>query len=290
MRSPWIPEKVQVHTLFDMLTEERRRRLQQERESYETLYSRQSQKLARIRNALIIETDPSRMFQYEHNIEEGENELKKFGDRLNEIEAELSLGTDSNIKIIQQKILILAAIPQPHNLRLDKEMREIRGAMERARNRDLFEIYERTAVRSEDIRRAIAELSPQIVHFCGHGMEDGSLVLEDDGGNQKPVSPEGLAALFQLHAKYVNCVLLNACYSEASAKAISQYINYTIGMNQPIQDRAAIVFAQGFYDGLGYKNSDNEGIFKRAFDEGMIAMKMENIMQGQIPVFKKKVI
>ena len=58
-------------------------------------------------------------------------------------------------------------------------MREIRAAIERATRRDLFEIDARTAVRSQDIRRAIAEVRPQIVHICGHGMEDGSLVLED---------------------------------------------------------------------------------------------------------------
>ena len=167
-------------------------------------------------------------------------------------------------------------------------MREIRAAIERATRRNLFEIHERTAVRPQDIRRAIAEVRPQIVHFCGHGMENGSLVLEDDAGNHKPVSPEALATLFKLHAEYVNCVLLNACYSEKSAQAISQYINYTIGMNQPIQDQAAIVFAQGFYDGLGYKKLDNQDTFQRAFDEAMAAIQMENLVQGQIPVLMTK--
>ncbi|MFN7851534.1 MAG: effector-associated domain EAD1-containing protein [Dolichospermum sp.] len=185
-----------------------------------------------------------------------------------------------------QKILILTAIP--HGLRLDKEIREIESAIRRATNRDLFEIRVITAVRPQDIRRAIAEEQPQIVHFCGHGLEDGSLVLEDDRGNNQPVAPEGLASLFRSHADYVRCVLLNACYSEKPAVAISQYIDYVIGMNNPIQDSAAIEFARGFYDGLGYKNSGNQDVFQRAFDEGIVAIKMENILQGAIPVLKKK--
>jgi hypothetical protein len=184
-----------------------------------------------------------------------------------------------------QKILILAAIP--HGLRLDKEIRSIEEAIRRATNRDLFEIKVRTAVRPQDIRRAIAEEQPSIVHFCGHGEKDGSLLLEDDGGNNKPVAPEGLASLFKLHADYVKCVLLNACYSEKPAVAISQYINYVIGMNNPIQDSAAIEFAKGFYDGLGYKISNNQDVFQRAFDEGMVAIEMENLSQGSIPVLKK---
>ncbi|HYX13361.1 MAG TPA: CHAT domain-containing protein [Nostoc sp.] len=185
----------------------------------------------------------------------------------------------------KQKILILAAIP--HGLRLDREIREIEEAIRRATNRDLFEIRIRTAVRPQDIRRAIAEEQPQIVHFCGHGLEDGSLLLEDDGGNNKPVPPEGLASLFKLHADYVKCVLLNACHSEQTAIAISLYINYVIGMNNPIQDRAAIEFARGFYDGLGYKNSGNKDVFQRGFAEGMVAIQLENLSQGLIPVFKK---
>lgn len=120
----------------------------------------------------------------------------------------------------QQKILILAAIP--HGLRLEKEIREIEDAIRRANKRDLFDIKTRTAVRSQDIRRAIAEERPQIVHFCGHGLEDGSLLLEDEEGHDKSISPEGLASLFQLHANYVNCVLLNTCHSAKTATAISK--------------------------------------------------------------------
>ena len=63
----------------------------------------------------------------------------------------------------------------------------------------MFDVDIRTAVQPQDIRRAIAEEKPTIVHFCGHGLSDGSLLLEDDGGNPKAVSPEGLASLFELH-------------------------------------------------------------------------------------------
>jgi hypothetical protein len=276
--------------MLNMLSDEQRRRLEQGKNSLEQAYKLQSEKIARLRNALVIETDPLRKFQYEQQIQQEENELTKLINRLDEIEKQLqssqSIPAVSELKSIQQKILILTAIP--HGLRLDKEIREIESAIRRATNRDLFEIRIRTAVRPQDIRRSIAEEQPQIVHFCGHGLSDGSLLLEDDGGNNKPVAPEGLASLFKLHSDYVKCVLLNACYSEKTAVAISQYINYTIGMNQPIEDKAAIAFAQGFYDGLGFKNSGNQDLFQRAFDEGMVAIQMENLSQGSIPVLKKK--
>jgi len=185
-----------------------------------------------------------------------------------------------------QKVLILAAIP--HGLRLDKEMREVEECIRRSVRRDVFDVDIRTAVRPQDIRRAIAEEKPQIVHFCGHGLEDGSLLLEDDGGQNKAVSPEGLAALFALHADDVKCVLLNACHSAKSAQAISRYINYAIGMNRQIQDKSAIQFAQGFYDGLGYATSEQD-VFPRAFQEGLVAIKLENLAQAGIPVIQTRV-
>lgn len=187
---------------------------------------------------------------------------------------------------IKVKILILAALS--HGLRLDAEFRFISECIRGAARRDMFDASIRTAVRPQDIRRAIQEEKPQIVHFCGHGVYDGSLVLEDDGGNDKLVSPQGLAALFEQHSDYVKCVVLNACYSVKTAEAISEHINYVIGMNQTIGDKAAIAFAEGFYDGLGYEQENNQDVFQNAFCEGLVAIGLEDFSQKSIPVLKKK--
>ncbi|GAA6623913.1 CHAT domain-containing protein [Scytonema sp. NUACC26] len=185
-----------------------------------------------------------------------------------------------------KKILILSAISS--NLRLDREIREIEEAIRRATRRDFYEIKTRAAVRSQDIRRALAEEKPQIIHFCGYGMEDGSLVLEDDAGSLNIVMPEPLATLFRLHKNYVECVVLNACHSDKTAEAISEHIDYVIGMNQKITDMAALKFSQGFYDALGYDIQDSQNIFYRAFEEGIIAMTLDNNSEEKNPVFKSK--
>ena len=49
----------------------------------------------------------------------------------------------------------------------------------------------------------------------------------------------------------VECVLLNACYSEVQATAIVQHINYAIGMNQAIRDDAAIIFTKARFRAKG---------------------------------------
>ncbi|MCC5617411.1 AAA-like domain-containing protein [Nostoc sp. CHAB 5836] len=183
-----------------------------------------------------------------------------------------------------KKILILTANPKDtDNLRLNEEVREIQIGLERARKRDQFEIISRWAVRPDDLRRALLDYEPQIVHFSGHGAGTQGLILEDSAGKMQLVSAQSLARLFKLFQNKVECVLLNACYSEVQAEAICQHIDYVVGMNQAIGDRAAIKFAVGFYDGLGAGRS-----LEDAFESGCIAMDLESIPESATPILKKR--
>ena len=182
-----------------------------------------------------------------------------------------------------KRVLLLAANPRKTvPLRLDEEVREIEDALRGARNRDQFELKQQWAVRPIDMRRAVLEFEPHIVHFSGHGGGDNGLVLENESGQAKFISAEALAGMFEL-AEQVECVLLNACYSEVQATAIAQHIPYVIGMNQAVGDRAALEFAVGFYDALGAGRS-----FERAFKEGCISIRMAGIEEHLIPVLKQK--
>lgn len=181
-----------------------------------------------------------------------------------------------------RKILILAANPKNTNkLRLDEEVREIHEGLQRSRIRDQFEIVSRWAVRPDDLRRALLDHEPQIVHFSGHGAGTEGLALEDNSGQMKLVSSDALARLFGLFEKQVQCVLLNACYSDIQADAIHQHIDYVIGMSEAIGDRAAIHFAVGFYDGLGANRSYTE-----AFQFGLTAIDLEGIPETATPKLK----
>lgn len=186
-----------------------------------------------------------------------------------------------------RKILILEAIPK--GSRFGREIRNISEAIKRSRYRDRFTIEIHTAVRPRDIRRAIIEKAPYIVHFCGHGTEQGCLVLEDDEGCPKLVTSDALASLFKLSQDSVQCVLLNACFSDKPAAHISQYIDYTIGMNREVADEAAIAFSEGFYDALGeYEDSlSHIALFRKAFDVGLNAIELEGF-EGQNPIFRSK--
>jgi uncharacterized protein YjbI with pentapeptide repeats len=183
-----------------------------------------------------------------------------------------------------RKILILTANPKnTSKLRLDAEVREIQTGLERAKKRDQFEIITKWAVRPEDLRRALLDYEPQIVHFSGHGTATEGLALENETGETQLVSTHALASLFEVFKDKVECVLLNACYSVEQAEAIRQHIPYVIGMNHEIGDRAALEFAVGFYDALGAGRSIDD-----AFKLGCISIDLEGIPESLTPVLKHK--
>ncbi|MBD2512578.1 AAA-like domain-containing protein [Nostoc muscorum FACHB-395] len=180
-----------------------------------------------------------------------------------------------------QKILLLAANPiGSQNLRLGEEMREIKEGLKRSKNREQYSIDTAEAVRYRDIHRAILEYEPQIIHFSGHGAGEEGLVFEDETGSPKLVDAEALAGLFQLFSGQVQCVVLNACYSQVQAEAIAQHIPYVIGMKKAIDDQAAIEFAVGFYDALGAEKS-----YEFAYNLGCNAIRMAGILEQNIPTF-----
>jgi hypothetical protein len=182
-------------------------------------------------------------------------------------------------------ILILAANPtSTSRLRLDEEVREIENGLQAAKHRDQFKLVQKWAVRTRDFYRAILEHQPQIVHFSGHGVGADGIVLEDETGQQALVGEEALSRLFKLFAvKGVECVVLNACYSEVQANAISQYIKYVVGMNRSIGDKAAVAFAVAFYDALA---AGEEVEF--AYDLG--CSQLVGLGEDKTPVLKKTLI
>ena len=180
-------------------------------------------------------------------------------------------------------ILVLASSPTNEaRLRLDKEMREIDEGLRRSQHRDKFTLQPKFAVRPNDLSRALLDFKPQIVHFCGHGSGKNGLILEDDAGLAQLVPTQALVNLYKRFAtRGLECVVLNACYSEVQANAIAEYIDYVVGMNSTIGDDAAIKFAIGFYDELGAGYS-----YEDAYHGGCNAIALQGIPEENTPIFK----
>lgn len=186
----------------------------------------------------------------------------------------------------KRTILFLASSPvNEARLRLDREAREIAEGLRRATRREQFMLEQCWAVQPGDLRRSLLDINPQIVHFSGHGTGSAGLALENAVGSAQLVPTQAIANLFKLFAsRSLECVVLNACYSEVQAKEIAQYISYVVGMSAPITDAAAIKFAIGFYDALGAGWS-----YEEAFEMGCNAIALEGIPEELAPVIHKRI-
>lgn len=209
-------------------------------------------------------------------------EIEDIQRQISSIDAQLRIDESSVQPILHSKVVILFLSANPSDLtrlRLGQELRDIRERLQLAKQRDNFVLESRDAVRPGDITQAIFDIDPQVIHFSGHGTSTGELCFESPVGTVQPVSPDALAALFELVANRVNCVILNACYSKIQAKSIVQHIPYVIGMDKAIGDKAAIAFAVGFYKALGANRT-----IEQAYKFGCVEIQIQGIPEHLTPV------
>lgn len=156
---------------------------------------------------------------------------------------------------MKKKIMILSANPK-EDLNLDREIRELRRVIDLADEKQQFEIIiDVSAAQPKDLQEQLLKHKPQIVHFCGHGNGEQGLMFDSAQGGQL-IDTEAFSDLLKLisnNIEPIQCVLLNACYTEIQARTLINDIDYVIGMKQEIEDKAAIAFSPGFYLALGYE-------------------------------------
>jgi CHAT domain len=204
------------------------------------------------------------------------------------------------------KILVVAANPLGSSpLKLDHEVKTIKEALKRSRNRDNFDVDYQLAATPSELRRALLDFEPHILHFSGHGAgEKGLLFVSDESAGAisrsdsgevrsrstntneiKFVPAQPLANLLQLCDEHLECVVLNACYSDVQGDAISANIPFTIGMRDLVDDHVAIKFSQGFYDAIGAGKS-----YEKAFEWGKVAIEFDlaDDEAAKILVLRKK--
>ncbi len=178
------------------------------------------------------------------------------------------------------KILFLAANPVDvvTRLRVEQELREIREKIHLGPQGNQIELVSESAIRAGDLQAALLRHQPDIVHFSGHCSKTSGIVLEDENGNSKVVSRKALSNLFGILKANIRVVVLNACYAMDQAKALTRTIDCAIGMNDAIEDRAALIFAAHFYQSLAFGCSVEEA-FKLAQNQ----LEIEGIEGSHIP-------
>jgi len=185
------------------------------------------------------------------------------------------------LKVIPEKITVLFLAANPTDtpaLRLDEEARMIFEKIRQSEFRDSVEFESRWATRAADILQAINETNPTIVHFSGHGTDNGELVLLNPDGTHKLVSKEAISMAMSTASDVIKLVVFNACFSEAQAENVVTYVDSAIGMGTSISDEAACVFAAQLYSSIGFGNS-----LTTSFNQAVAALMLEGIPEEKTP-------
>ena len=175
-------------------------------------------------------------------------------------------------------VLFLAAIPRDlPQIGPDVEIRRIQRELRGTEYRDSLALESRWAVRPSDLLQALNETQPNIVHFSGHGSENG-IALHNPDGSTKLVPSELIASTLATVSESLQLVVFNSCFSESQAKAVTDHVPIAVGMSAPIGDLAAEIFAGQFYSSLGFGRS-----VKKAFDQAIQQLRLEGVREAHIP-------
>lgn len=104
--------------------------------------------------------------------------------------------------------------------------------------------------RTRDLQDALLRHDPLIAHLAGHGDDPCVLYLGDGLGRERRVGKEALAMLFGMLREWIRVVIVNGCDTLPTVEALSQRVDYAIGMSRPLSDPSATVFARAFYGAL----------------------------------------
>jgi CHAT domain len=163
-------------------------------------------------------------------------------------------------------LLILADPATEAPLRLGDEKRALEQALLETEFGDSFVVEDLASCRLEDLGRGLRRHKPRIVHFSGHGGDEGLVFVGQHG--------EAISRDLDLLAKLLanaledglEAVILNACDLSTQAQQLANTVGRVVAMDGPIEDPSAIAFTKSFYSTLGSGKSF-ETAFLWAVDE-----------------------
>ncbi len=133
------------------------------------------------------------------------------------------------------------------------ELAEIQAALERLSAEGVVEVCLVRSARRDSLRQAVEDFKPQLFHFIGHGVRQGSvshLALERGDGTADLVSADLLREVLQRPGT-VRGAILNACKSDEVALGLARQGVAAVGMQYEIRSQAAVCLCRNLYQALG---------------------------------------
>lgn len=190
------------------------------------------------------------------------------------VASERTSGTDVSPAILPRrtkvKLALLTASPaSEERIRVDQEAREIREALKRAVVGTDVEVTVWTAATADDVLHALNDDHPDIVHFSGHGSEEGLFFDEPDDVDADGVeySYSYLGRAFAATDWPPKLVVLNACYSFAGVEDVLSATPAVVAMTESVTDIGAKAFAAKLYAAVGSGQS-----LQSSFNQAKLAL------------------
>jgi len=211
------------------------------------------------------------------------SEMASFRDRLDAAEglAAYAAMADRTPKRERLRVLMLGASSEG-DLRVGREQKRIRNAVESALHRDLVDLDVRPAATTADLLDGITKFRPHVVHFSGHSGED-LIEFEDEIDTHHAgvvVTAKAFARAIAATDEPPLLVVVNACGSAAQIPLIVEEVApFAIGMSAEIEDADAINYAAQFYAAVANGQS-----IEAAHLSGRAALELAGLAGADLPI------
>ena len=175
---------------------------------------------------------------------------------------DLSEGVRTTAVTPPLRLVVMISSPRDYpRLDVEREWSRLCNAVKTLEERGVVALERLESANLSALQQRLRQQECHILHFIGHGnfdsqSHDGTLVMEDEKGNGRPVNAEHLGGLLR-DQRSVSLVVLNACegacasgldvFSGLAQGLVRCGIPAVIAMQFQISDPAAITFAREFY-------------------------------------------
>lgn len=180
-----------------------------------------------------------------------------------------------------QILLMATQVRGTARLETGEELTRIEDVLRGGLLRDRFEVAHCHASETFAIQQRLLESDAHVLHFSGHGVAGGRLVLKGRSGEAIEVAPDGIRALIELaqeSAADFRIALFNACHSADLAEVLVRapaVVRCAIGTSRAIDDDVAIEFSRGFYNALASGKDVNFAFRAGTAAVGLLGARLE---------------
>ena len=160
--------------------------------------------------------------------------------------------------------------------------RAIEEAIAQAGGKDKIHLVGGWAVRPTDLLPQLDRHRPHLVHLHAHGSTRGML-FEWEDERSVTVKPEAMEAVLRAAGDDVRLVFFGGCHSARLAQSAVSTVDFAVGMNGAVEEKAESRFAATFYGALSAGKS-----VQSAFVRGLAILDALGLGEQDTPLLRAR--